>query len=143
MGNAIQILLFTFAGILLLWFGYTLFFAVPGASAMLVFRHKNRRKPRGEGFPGAPRTCPVCCAKLEKNEQVKSAVFPSFNGTERLMHISGCRYCIGGGRRRVCPVCDAVLRENEYLVARYYEKEKPRRPHVHVIGCSRCKEHRS
>jgi hypothetical protein len=139
----IQILLFTFAGLTLLWFGYMLFFAIPGGTAFPVFCRKHRRKPGGEGFPGAPRTCPVCCAKLEKGERVKSAAFPSFNGEERLMHISGCIYCIKGDRRRVCPVCNAVLRNDEYLVARFYEKKKPQRAHVHVLGCSRCKERRN
>jgi hypothetical protein len=138
----IQILLFIFAGILLLWFGYTLFFALPGGAAFSAFHHRRRRKPAGESFPGAPRTCPVCCAKLEKGERVKSAAFPSFNGEERLMHISGCVYCIEGDRRRVCPVCNAVLGSDEYLVARFYEKKKPLRAHVHVLGCSRCKERR-
>jgi hypothetical protein len=139
----IQILLFTFAGILLLWFGYTLFFAIPGGPALPAFRRKRRRKPGGEGLPGDPKTCPVCSAKLENNERVKSMVFPSFNGAERLMHIAGCVYCIDGDRRRVCPVCHAVLRNDEYLVARLYEKKKPQRPHVHVMGCSRCKERRT
>jgi hypothetical protein len=141
MGIVVQILLFTFVGILLLWFGYTLFFAIPG-TVLPVLRRKQRRKPKGESFPGAPRTCPVCSAKLENGERVKSAAFPSFNGEERLMHISGCPYCLEGDRRRVCPVCNAVLREDEYLVARLYEKKK-QRPHVHVLGCSRCKERRS
>jgi hypothetical protein len=138
----IQILLFTFAGILLLWFGYTLFFALPGGAAFSAFHRKRRRKP-GESFPGRSRACPVCSAKLEKGERVKSAVFPSFSGEERLMHISGCIYCIEGGRRRTCPVCDAVLRDDEYLVAKLYEKKKPQRAHVHILGCSRCRERRS
>ncbi|MDR2047968.1 MAG: hypothetical protein LBP69_00790 [Treponema sp.] len=138
----IQVLLFTFAGIFLLWFGYTLFFAIPGGVSFPVLHRKHRRKPKEEGFPGAPRTCPVCCAKLENGERVKSAAFPSFNGAERLMHISGCVYCIEGDRRRICPVCNAVLRSDEYLVARFYEKKKPQRAHVHVLGCSRCKERR-
>jgi hypothetical protein len=146
MGAAVQILLFTFAGVFLLWFGYTLFFAVPGGAVYPAdrrYRLTRRRKglrPKGEGSPGAPRTCPVCCAKLEKGEWVKSAAYPSFNGLERLMHISGCLYCLQGDRRRVCPVCGAVLRDEEYLVARYYEKpQHAKRAHVHVLGCSRCK----
>jgi hypothetical protein len=142
MATIVQILLFTFAGIFLLWFGFNLFFAVP-QTGVAGFRPKGKRRglrPKGEGTPGAPRTCPVCSARLEKGEWVKSAAYPSFNGTERLMHISGCLYCLEGDRRRVCPVCGAVLRDEEYLVARYYEKEaRARRAHVHVLGCSRCK----
>ncbi|MDR2471528.1 MAG: hypothetical protein LBD09_05405 [Treponema sp.] len=138
MGTAIQILLFATAGIILLWFGFTLFFAVPGGVPMPVFRRKSRGpRPRGESFPGAPRTCPVCCARLEKGERVKSSAFPSLGGYDRLMHISGCVYCLEGDRRRVCPVCGAVLREEEFLVARLFDK--PGRSHVHVLGCSRCK----
>ncbi|MDR0403685.1 MAG: hypothetical protein LBH35_08880 [Treponema sp.] len=138
----VQILLFIFAGIFLLWFGYTLFFALPGGVTFPVSRRRRRRKPKNEGVPGAPRTCPVCRAKLENGERVKSVAFPSFNGEERLMHISGCVYCLEGDRRRICPVCGDVLENGEYLVARFYEKKKPLRAHVHVLGCSRCKERR-
>ncbi|MCL1928963.1 MAG: hypothetical protein FWG07_09265 [Treponema sp.] len=138
MGTLLQVLIMILIGVILLYFGFTLFFAVPGGIPMPVFRRKNRRlKPKGESFPGAPRTCPVCSAKLEKGERVKSSAFPSLGGYDRLMHISGCCYCLEGDRRRVCPVCGAVLREEEFLVARLFEK--PVRSHVHVLGCSRCK----
>ena len=138
MGTLLEVLILTLLGIILLWFGFTLFFAVPGGFSMPVFR-KRTAKPRGSSFPGAPRTCPVCCAKLEKGERVKSAAFPSLGGYDRLMHISGCVYCLENDRRRVCPVCGAVLREEEFLVARLFEK--PVRSHVHVLGCNRCKRH--
>ena len=141
MGTMLQALVFVLIGVILLYFGFTLFFAIPGGFSMPVARRKNRGiKPKGEGFPGAPRTCPVCCAKLDKNERVKSAVFPSLGGYDRLMHISGCYFCLEGDRRRVCPVCGAVLREEEFLVARLFEK--PVRSHVHVLGCTRCKMRR-
>lgn len=138
MGNFLQILLFTIVGIILLWFGFNLFYALPGGGVTL-FGHKSRfrGKPSGEGTAGAPRTCPVCCAKLLRGERVKSSAFPSMGGTDRFMHIFGCVYCLEADRRRVCPVCKATLREEEFLVARLYEK--PGRSHVHVIGCSRCK----
>jgi hypothetical protein len=138
MASVLQIFLFVLVGVLLLWFGFNLFFAVPGAGTVPAFNGKNRkrRKP-GSGDPGAPRTCPVCSAKLENGERVKSVAFPAMGGAERFMHISGCVYCLEGGRRRVCPVCKAALRSEEFLVARLYEK--PGRSHVHVIGCSRCK----
>ena len=139
MGTVLQALILTFAGVVLLWFGFNLFFATPGGLSMPVYKRRNRGpKPKGTGFPGAPRTCPVCSALLEKGERVKSATFPSFSGTDRLMHISGCVYCLEGDRRRVCPVCGAVLREKEILVARFFEK--PVRSHVHVLGCSCCKK---
>ena len=141
METLLHALILTLIGVLLLYFGFTLFFAVPGGFSMPVFKRKHRGlKPKGESFPGAPRTCPVCCARLEKGERVKSAAFPSLGGYDRLMHISGCFYCLEGDRRRVCPVCGAVLREEEYLVARLFEK--PVRSHVHVLGCSRCKMRR-
>ena len=137
MDTLFQALGLTLVGVVLLYFGFTLFFAIPGGVPMPVFKRRRSPKPKGESFPGAPRTCPVCCARLNKGERVKSAAFPSLGGYDRLMHISGCVYCIQGDRRRVCPVCGAVLREEEFLVARLYEK--PVRSHVHVLGCSRCK----
>jgi hypothetical protein len=138
METLLQVLILILIGVLLLYFGFTLFFAVPGGIPMPVFRRRGRSpKPKGESFPGAPRTCPVCCARLDKGERVKSAAFPSLGGYDRLMHISGCYYCLEGERRRVCPVCGAVLREDDFLVARLFEK--PVRSHVHVLGCSHCK----
>jgi len=141
MGSLLQVLIMILIGVLLLYFGFTLFFAIPGGFPMPVLKRKSRTpKPSGEGFPGAPRTCPVCSAKLNKGERVKSSAFPSMGGYDRLMHISGCCYCLEGDRNRVCPVCGTVLYEKEFLIARLFEK--PARSHVHVIGCSRCKMRR-
>ena len=138
MGTVLQMLILTLIGVILLWFGFNLFFAVPGGIPMPVFKKRNRRSRfKEEGIPGAPRTCPVCCVKLEKGERVKSSAFPSMGGYDRLMHISGCYYCLEGDRRRICPVCKTELREEEFLVARLFEK--PARSHVHVLGCSCCK----
>ena len=138
MGTVLQVLILTLIGVVLLWFGFNLFFATPGGLSMPAFRRKSRvPRPKGTSFPGAPRTCPVCSARLEKGERVKSAAFPSLGGSDRMMHIAGCIYCLKGNRRRVCPVCGTVLREDEILVARLFEK--PVRSHVHVLGCSRCK----
>ena len=138
MGTLLQALAFTLIGVILLYFGFALFFAVPGGFPMPVFRRRSRGpRPKNYGIPGDPRTCPVCSAKLENGERVKSAAFPSLGGYDRLMHISGCVYCLEGNRPRICPVCGVVLREGEILVARLFEK--PVRSHVHVLGCSRCK----
>jgi hypothetical protein len=138
MAAFVQILFLTLAGVVLLWFGFTLFFALPGGIPMPVLKRRRRGKqPQSVGIPGAPRTCPVCSARLERGERVKSKAFPSMGGADRMMHISGCMYCLEGDRRRVCPVCGAVLREEEFLVARLFEK--PIRSHVHVLGCTRCK----
>ncbi|MDR2313287.1 MAG: hypothetical protein LBE02_02010 [Spirochaetaceae bacterium] len=141
MAAFLQALLLTLGGMVLLWLGFTLFFALPGGLSMPVARRKHRKKQAaGESFPGAPRTCPVCSARLERGERVKSSVFPSMGGADRFMHIAGCVYCLEGGRRRVCPVCGAVLRTDDFLLARLFEK--PRRSHVHVFGCTRCKMRR-
>ena len=141
MGTVLQILILVLIGVILLWFGFTLFFAVPGGAPMPVFKRKNRgSRPKSEGIPGMPRTCPVCSIRLEKGEKVKSSAFPSMGGYDRLMHISGCVYCLEGKRRRVCPVCRAVLHENEFLISRLFEK--PGRSHVHVLGCTCCKMRR-
>jgi hypothetical protein len=90
MGSFIQLLVFVFIGVLLLWFGYSLFFASGGSG----FRHtRNRKKGKNtlkEGIPGAPRTCPVCSALLERGERVKSSAFPAMGKADRLMHIAGC-----------------------------------------------------
>jgi hypothetical protein len=89
MGTFIQGLVFVLIGILLLWFGYSLFFTTGGINP----RHARNRKRGGslrEGVPGAPRTCPVCSALLERGERVKSSAFPAMGKADRLMHISGC-----------------------------------------------------
>jgi hypothetical protein len=140
MGNFIQVLAFVIIGTILLWFGYTLFvglgFGVPAGNG--AWHRRRKRKPVGESFPGAPQTCPVCSAKLDGGELVKSSAFPSISGgQDRLMHIRGCVYCIRGDRERSCPVCGVILKDNEILIARMFER--PRRAHVHVLGCSRCR----
>jgi hypothetical protein len=138
MGSFFQGLLFVMIGIVLLWFGYTLFFAPLGMVRLGGPRgHRRGKQPRAEGIPGAPQTCPVCSARLEKGELVKSHAYPSFNGKDRLMHIKGCGYCLDGVRPRLCPVCGVRLRGDEILVARIFER--PGRSHVHVLGCSRCR----
>jgi predicted nucleic acid-binding Zn ribbon protein len=134
MATILQALFFVFTGIFLLWFGYTLFFSVPARGAS---RRKTRRGPQSESVPGAPRTCPVCSALLKKGERVKSTAITSLGGYDRLMHISGCVYCLEGIRARICPVCGSQLNDDEYLIARLFEK--PKRSHVHIQGCTRCK----
>jgi hypothetical protein len=135
MGTYIQALALSISGIFFLWLGYIFFFR----NTFIV--PKGRRNPKRKtatGVPGAPRTCPVCSAVLAKGERVKSVAYPSMGGTDRLMYISGCTYCLEGDRVRSCPVCRAVLKEGEILIAHMYDK--PGRSHVHVIGCSQCKK---
>ena len=146
MKHILEVLIFVIIGVVLLWFGYTLFFSIgipawggEGRSRRSRSRNRRGRKPRGERMPGDPQTCPVCSAKLEDGELVKSSAFPSMNGgKDRFMHIKGCIYCLHGDRDRVCPVCGRVLRDNEILICRLFERFG-RRSHVHVLGCSRCK----
>ena len=137
MGHYVQALFLLIIAAMLLWFGYTLFFGIP-AWGYGSERKRRNPQPRGMSFPGAPQTCPVCSTKLDGGELVKSLAFPSLNGgKDRLMHIKGCLYCLGGERKRVCPVCGCILQENDILICRMFER--PRRPHVHVLGCSRCR----
>ena len=141
MGQYVQVLFFVIVATALLWFGYTLFFGAGAKASVWGSRYRKRRgrRPLGESFPGAPQTCPVCSAKLDDGELVKSSAFPSLNGgKDRLMHIRGCAYCLRGERMRVCPVCGRVLRTDEILVARMFEHSS-RRSHVHVLGCSGCR----
>ena len=134
----IQILIFILIGTILLWFGYTLFFSIGRPVGQGTGKVKKRKFQKvNEGYPGAPRTCPVCSALLEHGERVKSSAFPAMGGADRLMHIGGCMYCLEGERVRKCPVCGHALLAGEILIARLFDK--PRRSHVHVLGCSRCK----
>jgi hypothetical protein len=139
MGSYIQAFFFVMIAVFLLWFGYTLFFRMGNTSS--TRRGKRRRAFQDSvetGLPGSPQTCPVCSARLEKGERVKSTAFPSFTGKDRMMFIRGCLYCLEGDRDRLCPVCGAMLDSDDILVARMFER--PGRSHVHVLGCSRCRE---
>jgi hypothetical protein len=147
MSTLFQLLIFSVIGVILIWFGYTLFFHF-SKDARKTERHHDGgtytriRKKDGSrienGKPGNPRVCPVCSAKLDVDERVKSSAFPGLPGQGRMMHIWGCDYCLDGGRKRVCPVCGAVIGVDQILVARMFEK--PGRSHVHVLGCSYCRE---
>jgi hypothetical protein len=72
---------------------------------------------------------------------VKSAVYPSTNGRDRIMHIMGCPFCLEGERERrrprVCPVCHKPIGDREYLFARVFER--PDKSHVHILGCINCR----
>ena len=141
MKDILEVFIFVVIGIFLLWFGYTLFFAMgPGGGKRL--RRRNI-KPRGEGVPGDPQTCPVCSGKLQGGELVSSLAFPSLNGgKDRFMHIRGCIFCLRGDRERLCPVCGAILEGDEILICRLFDRGL-RRSHVHVLGCSQCKSLKS
>ncbi|MDR2516990.1 MAG: hypothetical protein LBC88_06375 [Spirochaetaceae bacterium] len=138
MRDVFQFLVFTIIGVMLIWFSYTLFF-LRGRARQEKKRGKAGRSPAVEtGRPGDPKVCPVCAAKLGAGERVKSAAWPGIPGQGRLMHISGCVFCLDGSRDRKCPVCGAALLVDEVLVARIFDR--PGRSHVHVLGCSHCRE---
>jgi predicted nucleic acid-binding Zn ribbon protein len=139
MGSFLQTFSFVMISLFLLWFGYTLFFRAGNNSpAGTGKKRKALHREVETGLPGSPQTCPVCSARLEKGERVKSTAFPSFTGKDRMMFIRGCFYCLEGDRDRTCPVCGAVLDSDDILIARMFER--PGRSHVHVLGCSRCRE---
>ncbi|MDR2602884.1 MAG: hypothetical protein LBC53_10635 [Spirochaetaceae bacterium] len=89
-----------------------------------------------DGVRGEAHTCPVCAARFELGENVMSKVFPSTGKKDRLLHITGCGFCVSGGRERRCPVCGAEVPLDEYLIARIFER--PGKSHVHIQGCVRC-----
>ena len=153
MDQIVQVLLLVIGGALLLWLGYHLFFGfklqkTPAnypSEPVRNFPHRRRisARPKGIGYPGASRTCPICCSVLDNGEVIKTKAFPSLNGgKDRFMHIQGCVYCLMGSLDRVCPVCGHILNDDEFLICRMYEhfqKRKLSRPHVHVMGCSKCR----
>jgi len=146
MNTIVQWLIFTTIGVILVWFGYSLFFHASKGHYDRQERSGDgrvrTRRPNGalieSGSPGEPRVCPVCSAKLYEGERVKSSAFPGLPGQGRMMHISGCMFCLDGGRERKCPVCGDTIQVDEILVARMFEQ--PGRSHVHVLGCSHCRE---
>ena len=100
------------------------------------------RLPKGafqvnDGVRGEPHTCPVCAAKFEHGETVRSKIFPPTERNDRLLHISGCLYCLGGERVRECPVCGASLALDESLTARIFPRKE--KSHVHIVGCPHCR----
>jgi hypothetical protein len=130
------ILLFLTAGLVLLAFGYTLFFRLPRRGG-----RSPKKPPSTEGRAGDPQTCPVCAAKLPPGMLVRSAVYPSASGRDRIMHVMGCPFCLEGEkekrRPRICPVCRKPIGDEEYLFARIFER--PEKTHVHILGCVNCR----
>jgi hypothetical protein len=131
-----------FAVLFLLWLGYALFLR-PRKGGRVLWQPAPAPQTEplpAPGFrrPGAPaKICPVCGAELGAGELVKSTTFPTLNGSDSIMHIRGCAYCLTGIRDRLCPVCHAVLKTDEVLMARMFNRAD--KNHVHVLGCSRCR----
>jgi hypothetical protein len=141
MGEYLQTLGFTIAGVFLLWFGYSLFFGRLAASFAGEAGEKKRKHPhqRPGGTPGDPQVCPVCSSKLNRGQLVKSVTFPSITGgIDKLMYIRGCYFCLNGDLPRNCPICGVDLGYDDHLIARMFER-RDRHNHVHVLGCNFCR----
>jgi len=138
MGSYLQVLALVVFGIILLWFGYTLFF---GRLSFLFSNLKKREKNDNEkGEPGGPQVCPICSIRLDRREQVKTVVYPSLSGgKDRTIHIRGCINCLEKGVPRRCPICGVDLELSDFLVARMFDRPNTR-SHVHVLGCNHCKK---
>ena len=138
MGAFIQIFSLTVAGIILLWFGYTLFFGSLSPFFSGFFTLPKPKRLMGEY--GDSQVCPICSIKLERGELVKTLAFPSISGgKDRLMYIRGCFSCLYNIMPRRCPVCGVSLSINDYLISRMFERTNTRN-HVHVLGCNHCKK---
>jgi len=139
MGSFLYLLSIVTIGIVLLWFGYSLYFGQYGPLRFAGLGWWSKKSRRKSGTPGDPQVCPVCSAILYKGELVSSHAFPSITGgIDRLMYIRGCYNCLNGKTQRFCPVCRKSLENHEILISRMFERPG-RRNHVHVIGCSHCK----
>ncbi|MCL2190620.1 MAG: hypothetical protein FWB79_01360 [Treponema sp.] len=127
----LRTLFFIVLGIALLWLSYRI---LSGQYARV--RRAMGGKP---GKAGDPKTCLLCRARLAKGELMQTQAFPSLTGgKDKLMHIQGCVFCLGGKRNRICPVCSARLGTKDKLVARMFDRPFNRH-HVHVIGCFQCR----
>ena len=137
MGAFIQVLTLTTTGIVLFWFGYTLFFGSMSPLYNSSFFPFKKKKITGEY--GDPQVCPLCSIKLNRGELVKTMAFPSISGgRDRLMFIRGCFTCLYENFPRRCPVCGTSLTTDDFLISRMFERVNARN-HVHVMGCNRCK----
>jgi RNA polymerase subunit RPABC4/transcription elongation factor Spt4 len=137
----LQVFGLTVSGIILLVFGYSLFFGAssPFADKFHGFFSRKHKDKFVKGTPGDPQTCPVCSIKMIKGDLVKSQAFPSITGgKDRLIYIRGCYSCLENNLPRACPVCGSSLTLQDYLVARMFERSRSRN-HVHVLGCNHCK----
>jgi len=134
MRGYLQLLILITIAIFLLWFGYNIFTGnLPKIRQQWRnrIRQKNRKKT-------ATSYCPVCSSQLGRESLVKTIVYPSETGLDRLMHIHGCMFCLDGYLKRTCPVCGDSLGYDEILIARMFDRPG-RHPHVHILGCSHCR----
>jgi hypothetical protein len=127
-------------GIVLLWFGYNLFFGRMSPFYPGFFLEKKEKPDSEKGAPGEPQVCLVCSTKLVRGQLVKTIAFPTeAAGISRLMYIRGCTNCLNNIIDRICPICGLDLKLDDYLIARMFER-RHRNNHVHVLGCNYCKK---
>jgi RNA polymerase subunit RPABC4/transcription elongation factor Spt4 len=140
MDSTLQILIFIIIGIVLIWFGYNLFFGPKAPFHSGIAAWRRNLKVKGKDIVGEPQVCPVCSMKMITGEQVKTQVFPPVgNSKYRMMYIIGCSYCMENVQKRECPVCGQKLSLKDFLVARMFERPM-RKNHIHVLGCNICKK---
>jgi len=133
-----HILLMIIFGIVLLWFGYYLFFGPPSPFYPSLPWSK---KKKFKGSPGDAKVCPVCSMLMLKRDLLKTVVFPPSSGgnVDRIMYIKGCFSCLNNNVPRQCPICKTKLSVEDFLVARMFERPFTKN-HVHVLGCNRCRK---
>ena len=133
-------MIMTICGIVLLGFGYFLFF---GKLSPIYPYLPWGKKDRNLVEPGKSRHCPLCRYMLANGELVKTFVYPaSSNNKDRMVHIKGCSRCLNNNEiQRRCPVCKSSLSIDDYLVSRMFERSRSKN-HVHVLGCNHCRKPR-
>jgi len=153
MEKSLYMLIYIFAGLILFWFGHSLFYGklppfFPRIFSFKEWKRINKKIKENEenenkidkGEIGDSRTCPVCSSRLVKNEQVKSVAFPSVAGGKyRMMHIRGCPICLNNNATRKCPICEINLNLDDFLICRMFERSISKN-HIHVLGCNHCKK---
>lgn len=138
MGIYVQILAMIIAGVVLLWFGFFLFFGPPSPFYPYMPWAKDKYKNRLKSTRNS-QYCPVCSYKMVRGELVKTIAFPLQKSTgDRLMHIRGCYNCLEDKKPRKCPICKSELSPDDFLIARMFERPG-RKNHVHVLGCNHCR----
>jgi len=137
MGSYSDILILIITGIILIWFGFFLFFRRSSPLyPFLPWVKKEDPKASANNL----QFCPVCAQKMLKGKLVKTIAFPSSpSGSDRLMYIRGCYNCLEEEKPRKCPVCKSDLSLEDFLVARMFERSG-RKNHVHVLGCNHCRK---
>ena len=137
MGDIFQILIFIIIGLVLLWFGYNLFFG--HLSPFYPYLPWNKKRII-KGKPGDPAICPVCSMKMLRGELVKTFAYAARpQSKDRIMNIKGCRSCLEKDLPRRCPICRAKLSIDDYLISRMFER-KYQKNHIHILGCNKCRK---